>query len=205
MPTTAACCAPTAGSTCCTNTPCPSGLSIVVNPSTVTEGSNATISGTLTGATVGSQTVDLYEKPAGQSTFTDVAQTQTSASGAYQFVRAVLTNAQWYAKAAGLQSPTVIESVLAAITMHPSSARPKTGAKVTLSGTVAPSHAGERVALEELRAGHWVAVAHPKLSAQSRFAFTEKIRGHATARFRVVLGADARNASSSAAVTITPR
>jgi hypothetical protein len=172
----------------------------------VSEGSNTTISGMLTGPTVASQTVDLFEEAAGQSAFTDVAQMTTSATGTYQFVRAVQTNAQWYTKAAAVQSPTVTESVLAAITLHPSSTRPKGGSKVMLSGTIAPSHAGEQVALQRLRSGRWVTIARARLTAQSRFAIREKLRAHARARFRVVLAADTRNARSvSAAVSITAR
>jgi hypothetical protein len=206
VPTIGGCCNPANATACCATTPCPAGLTIVVNPSMVSEGSNTTISGTLTGATVASQTVDLFEEPAGQSTFTDVAQSPTSATGAYQFVRAVQTNAQWYTKAAALQSPTLTESVLAAISLHPSSARPKAGSKVMLSGTIAPSHAGEQVALQRLRSGRWVTIAQARLGPQSGFAIREKVRAHERARFRVVLAADIRNARSvSAAVSIIAR
>ncbi|MDQ6804007.1 MAG: hypothetical protein M3065_03350, partial [Actinomycetota bacterium] len=172
VPTIAGCCALPAGTNCCATTPCPTptGLTIAVNPSTVSEASKTTISGNLTGGTVASQTVDLFEQAAGQSTFTDVAQTQTTASGAYSFVRAAQTNMKWYAKSMGIQSPAVTESVLAAIALHPSTVRPKAGAKVMLSGTIAPSHAGERVALQRLLSGRWVTIARPKLGAQSRFA-----------------------------------
>ncbi|HWF49177.1 MAG TPA: hypothetical protein VG294_00920 [Solirubrobacteraceae bacterium] len=206
VPTIGGCCNPANATTCCTTTSCPAGLTIVVNPSTVSEGSATTVSGTLTGATVAAQTIDLFEEAAGQSTFTDVAQTQTSATGTYRFVPAVLTNAQWYTKAPAIQSPTVTESVLAAVTLHPSSTRPKAGSKFLLSGTIAPSHAGEQVALQRLRSGGWATVAQARLDAQSRFAITEKMRAYARARFRVVLAADTRNARSvSAAVSITAR
>lgn len=196
VPTIAGCCGPASGTTCCATTTCPQGLTIVVNPSPVREGSKTTIGGTLSGTTVSGQNIDLYEKPAGQSTFSDVAQTQTSSSGTYQFVRALQTNAQWYATAASIQSPTVSETVLAAVRLHPSSVHPKAGAKVMFSGTVAPSHAGERVALQRLESGRWKTVARPKLSATSGFAIAEKMRGRTRARFRVVLAADARNALS---------
>ncbi|HWF35209.1 MAG TPA: hypothetical protein VG295_07545 [Solirubrobacteraceae bacterium] len=207
VPTIAGCCNPASGTNCCTTTPCPAGLTIVVNPSTVSEGTNTNITGALTGATVASQKVDLYERPAGQSTFTDVAQTQTSATGTYQFVRAVQTNTQWYTKAAGLQSPAESETVLAAIALHSSSIHPKAGARVMLSATVAPSHAGERVLLQRLRGGKWVTIARPKLSARSAFRVAEKLPARrASMRFRVMLAADARNARSvSSAVALTSR
>jgi hypothetical protein len=215
VPTSAGCCAPatatpccaTATATpCCTTTPCPAGLSIAASPNPVGEGSNATISGTLTGGTVASQTVDLHEQLAGQSAFADVANTQTDASGAYSFTRAVQTNAQWYVTAGTVQSATVAESVLAAIALHSSSVRPKAGAKITLSGTIAPSHAGEHVELQRLHRGQWLTIARPQLGAASGFTIAMKMRRKTTARFRVVLAADARNALSvSTVVTITPR
>jgi hypothetical protein len=208
VPTSAGCCAQT--TTCCATTPCPSpspALTIAASPKSVSEGSHVTISGTLSGGTVAAQKVDLYERPAGQATFSDVASTQTGASGGYSFVRAVHTNAQWYATTGAVQSPTTaLESVLAAVALHPSSARPKAGAKVTFTGTIAPSHAGERVQLQRLEHGQWVTIARPMLNSKSRFATAEKLRKHASARFRVVLAADTRNARSvSAVVAITAR
>jgi hypothetical protein len=199
VPTIAGCC-PAAGTTCCAAVACPLGLSITASPNPVSEGSNATISGTLSAGTVASQTVDLYERLAGQAAFTDVANTQTGASGAYSFVRAVQTNAAWYAIAGTVQSATIDESVLAAVALHPSSTRPKAGAKVMLSGTIAPSHAGERVELQRLTRGQWLTIARPKLNAKSGFAIAEKMRGHTSARYRVVLAGDARNATSTSRV-----
>jgi len=151
---------------------------------------------------VAAQTVDLYERRAGQASFSDVASTQTNSAGAFSFTRAVTTNAQWYAKAGTATSSIVDQSILAAVALRPSSARPKAGAKVTLSGTVAPSHAGERVALQRLRKGRWVTIARPKLNARSRFAVVQKMRAHAVAHFRIVLAADSRNARSVSRVVV---
>lgn len=195
--TTVACCTPVAGSTCCATSPCPSSLSIDISPNPAIEGKQATISGTLSGGTSdASQTVQLWEKPAGETAFSDVASTQTNASGAFSFMRTVTTNAQWYVKYASVTSSTVTESVLAAAVLHPSRA----GAKLKLAGTIAPSHAGERVTLQELRGARWVTIARPKLTANSRFSFTRKMTGHSLERFRIVLAADARNARSVSSV-----
>jgi hypothetical protein len=198
---TTGCCDDVPGSTCCATSTCPSAVSLAVSPSPAKEGSQAKISGTLSGGTSDSaQTVALWEKPAGQAAFSDVASTQTSASGAFSFLRKVTTNAQWYVKTGTAQSATVAQSVLAAIGLRPSSARPAPGAKFKLSGTIAPSQAGERVALQQLRSGRWVTVARPKLSARSRFTVTLTKRGRSVERFRIVLGADARNAKSTSSV-----
>jgi hypothetical protein len=165
-----------------------------------------TITGTLTGGTIAAQAVTLWERLPGQGAFANVAQAKTNASGGFQFVRAVRVDAQWYAKAGSLTSATVDEPVLAAVVLHSSRLHPAPGAKVKLSGTVAPSHAGERVALQRLGNGHWVTIARPTLGARSRFSVAEKMRGRAVARFRVVLAADARNARSvSGVVAIAPR
>lgn len=206
VPTVGPCCDPTTGSGCCPTSPCPSALTISVSPDPAGEGQRATISGTLTGGTVAAQTVTLWERLAGQSAFSDVASTQTSAAGAFSFARVVNMNAQWYAKAGSVLSSTVSQSVLAAIALHPSRLRPKVGAKVTLSGTIAPSHAGERVALQRLRRGRWVTVARPRLNRRSRFAVAQRLRGRSVARYRVILAADARNARSvSGTVSIAHR
>lgn len=203
---TATCCTPVGGPTCCPNSPCPSSLSIATTPDPVTEGHATTISGSLTGGTVAAQNVVLYERLAGQAAFSNVATTQTDASGGYQFSRSLPVNVEWYAQSGSVMSATVSESVLAAVVLHPSSVRPAAGTKDKLSGTIAPSHAGERVALQRLRKGRWVTVARPRLNARSHFAVAEKMRGRGVERFRVVLAADARNARSvSGVVAITAR
>jgi hypothetical protein len=178
-------------------------VSIGVTPDPATDGENVTITGTLTGAsTDASQTVTLWEMPGGQSAFTQAASTQTDASGAYKFVLAAQTNAAWYVKSAGAVSATMEESVAAAIAFHVAGFAP-TGGKVTLTGSVSPSHAGERVALQRRRGSHWVTVARPMLGASSQFTAVVKVRTNSSARFRVVLAADARNARSvSSALTV---
>jgi hypothetical protein len=196
--TAAACCGPIGTTTCCATSTCPSSLSIDVSPDPATEGHQATISGTLSGSgsSNASQKVDLWEKPAGQTAFSDVASTQTNASGAFSFLRTVTTNAQWYVKSGTVVSSTVTESVLAALVLH----HAKSGTKLTLSGRIAPSHAGERVALQQLRRGRWITIARPKLGTGSRFTFKRKLSGRSIERFRIVLGADARNAQSVSSV-----
>jgi hypothetical protein len=198
---TTGCCTPiTAPSDCCVASACEAALSIGATPDPAIDGQAATITGTLTGGTVAAQPVVLWERLTGQTAFSEVAQTTTDSSGDFRFVRLVRTNAEWYAKAGLVASSTVLEPVLAAVTLHPSSVRPAAGAKVTLSGSIAPSHAGERVALERLRGRRWVTIARPKLGKRSRFSVTQRLGAHAVERLRVVLEADARNARSVSAV-----
>jgi hypothetical protein len=204
------CCpVPTAGTAvCCTPTPCAAGLSLAAAPDPASEGNSVTLTGTLSSGTVTAQTVDLWERLAGQAAFTDVANTQTSASGGFRFARAVMTNAEWYAKAGSVTSPTVVELVRAAVALHASTVRPAAGARLALSGTIAPSHAGDRVALQRLKGRRWVTVARPVVSPASRFVVTQTVHARPgdRRRFRVVLAADERNAQSvSPVVKITVR
>jgi hypothetical protein len=94
--------------------------------------------------------------------------------------------------------------VLATIDLRSSTVRHRTWVRLSLSGSVAPSHAGQRVALEQLRGRRWVTVGRPKLGASSSFVVARKLVGHARERFRIVLASDALNARSvSAVVAVT--
>jgi hypothetical protein len=179
---------------------------LAATPNPAGEGHEATITGTLTGGTVAAQAVVLWERLAGRPAFSKVARTQTNASGGFQFVRAVRINAEWYATSGSVTSATAAESVLAAVVLHPASVRPPAGATDMLSGTIAPSHAGEPVALQHLQRGHWVTIARPKLSATSGFAVATTMPAGSLERFRAVLAADGRNARSvSRVISISAR
>jgi len=203
---TIGCCLPAAeASGCCGATACTQTLSISVTPDPATAKQKATFTGTLTGGTVPAQPVTLWQRLAGQVSFSQVAQTQTDSSGAFTFVQAVRTNADWYAKTGSVVSPTLAETVRASIALHTSRARVAFGAKVTLSGSIAPSHAGERVKLEQRRGRRWVTIARPMLGAHSGFSVTRRMLVHSVERFRVVLAADARNSRSISPVVAVRR
>ena len=199
VPTTG-CCVPATGPTCCTGSTCTQTLSLAATPDPATDGRTATISGTLTGGTVGAQPVALWQKLPGQTAFSSVATTQTTSSGGFQFVRTTRTDAEWYAESGGATSAVIDEPVRAVIALRGVSGPHSAGATLELSGSVAPSHAGERVALQQLRGRRWVTIARPRLGAHSSFALTRRLRGRSVDRFRVVLAPDARNARSVSAV-----
>ena len=192
----------TAGTSCCVASSCTQSLSLAITPNPVTEGHKATISGTLTGGTVAAQTVVLWQRLAGQSAFSNVAHAETNATGAYQFLRAVKTNAEWYAQVGSVESSTVAEPVLARIVLRRSRSRPAAGKKFKLSASISPGHAGDRVTLQLLRGRRWVTIARPKLGGHSSFALTRRAPAHSVERFRVVLAADARNARSVSSVVV---
>ena len=176
---TAGCCAPIAATDCCTTSACTQQLSIGVTPDPAIDGQSATIRGTLTGGTVAAQPVILWQRLAGQSGFSDVAQTQTDAAGAFQFVQPVQIDARWYAKSGNVVSSTVHEPVRAAIVLRAS----RVGANLTLL---------------------WATIARPKLGAHSSFAVRRSLLGHSVERFRVVVAADAHNSRSVSPVLVIP-
>ena len=207
VPSTACCvttgtsCCVAAGTSCCTAATCTQALTIAATPDPAPAGRSATITGALTGGTVAAQTVVLWQKLAGQATFTDVLRVQTDSSGGFRFTRVVQTNAEWFAKSGSIESPTFDESVRAAAALRASRVRRAAGTKLALAGSITPSHAGERVALEQLRGRRWMTIARPRLSAHSRFTVLERL-ADVVERFRVVLAADARNALTVSAVIV---
>ena len=94
----------------------------------------------------------------------------------------------------------VHEPVRAAIVLRAS----RVGANLTLLGSIAPSHAHERVSLEQLRGRRWATIARPKLGAHSSFAVRRSLLGHSVERFRVVVAADAHNSRSVSLVLVIP-
>ena len=197
---TTSCCSPVAGGpSCCAGAPCPGTLLIAATPDPAADGNDATISGRLTGAPVAAQPIVLYQRLAGEQAFGEVANTQTDSSGAYRLTVPVQTNAEWYTAAGSIVSSTLTEPVRAAVAL---SLRPVAGARIELSGSVAPSHAGERVAVQQLRHGRWETIARPLLDGRSRFAVARRLVIRSVARFRAVLAADARNSRSVSAVGV---
>ena len=80
----------------------------------------------------------------------------------------------------------------------------RVGANLTLLGSIAPSHAHERVSLEQLRGRRWATIARPKLGAHASFAVRRSLLGHSVERFRVVVAADAHNSRSVSPVLVIP-
>ncbi len=158
------------------------------------------ISGRLAAATgsVGA-TVTLWEELPGQTSFKSAAQTKTDAMGAYSFARgagSVKTNRSWYATSLSLRSLTLTQMVKALVSL--TTRAKKTGARVTVTfrGAVTPSHAGERVRLQERTASGWKTFASFRLTAGSTFSMRETFLGSGSALVRAALGSDSRNIAS---------
>lgn len=209
------CCSPPTGAAdvppndCCPQTCCPDTaqtcqlgqVSISSRPDPSVEGRPVTISGRVFGAAAG-QTVYLWQKLPGQAGFRRVAQATTGAAGAYTIVRgagAIQMNRTWYVTAGAGTSPTLVQHVSALIGLSASPGHPGAGHPVTFSGHVAPSHAGERVVLQQHAAKGWTRIARGTLGPKSRFVLHHKFAHKGVAMLRVLLAADALNTQSASA------
>ncbi|PZR68382.1 MAG: hypothetical protein DLM63_04225, partial [Solirubrobacterales bacterium] len=87
------------------------------------------------------------------------------------------------------------------VTLTVSERTTSSGDQLTLSGSVSPSHGGQRIRLQQ-NAGHgWATFARPRLGRRSRFSASENV-GRESIQLRAFLPGDARNINSySPAVT----
>ncbi len=176
---------------------CQPSLTIGASPDPAPAGGRVTVSGALLhGAGAGAgMPVQLWQKLPGEKDFARAQQVSTNATGSWSVSLAagsVMTNRAWYATADGLQSTTLNEQVRAVVTLAAS----KTGHSATLSGTVTPSHAGQRVLIQRLVRGTWTTIGHARIGRRSRFAIRYPNTPQVRATVRAVLPADARNVLS---------
>jgi hypothetical protein len=197
------CCTPSCCLTaCCGNAQpaCPvEQLTISTSPNPSTEGKKVTISGKLTNGSTG-DAVYLWQKLAGQSGFTRIAQTTTNAAGDYTLVRGaglVNTNASWYASAVGATSPTMLQRVSAQVKIVRWQVA---GTLVEVNGRVSPAHSGERISLQQYTtAMSWHAVAISVIGARSGFTVRHRFAHRGNVLLRAVFAGDARNTRSISA------
>ena len=185
------CCVP--GPACTTDQ-----LTIGSSPDPSTEGKPVTISGKLTPASAG-QTVSLWQKLPGQASFSQVGQATTNAAGDYSIVRGagtVLENSTWYVSVPDASSTTIVQHVSALVALSATPRKPHTNKSVTFSGHVSPSHAGERMLLQQRTANGWKTIARGTLGTKSRFTVHHKFTHKGVVVLRVVLAADSRNTQS---------
>ena len=192
-------CCPSTG--CCTPTPCAAGsLTIASAPNPSIAGRQVVISGSLAGSSASGAQVVLWGKAAGQSSFRQVAQTTTDATGRYTFTLArgkVMTDQMWYVVANGVHSVTLQQHVSAIVGLSASTHTVAVGQAVRLRGHVTPSHAGESVLIEQSRAGSWRIIARARLGRGSTYAISRRFSQRGTVRLRAVLRGDLRNDRSN--------
>lgn len=218
-PQTGTCCGPPtpahdAAAPCCTTTCCGSStccaagdvepacpatrLTISTSPDPSVAGQSVTISGRLTGGASGTS-VSLWQKLAGQSSFRNVAQTTTNASGDYTFARGAGTvqkDTSWYTTASGARSATQLQRVSAQVKLVTWTVA---GGLVKLHGHVAPSHRGEAIALQRHTAKGWRTIARTVIGRLSRFTLLHRFAHKGNVQLRALFGGDSSNTRSASA------
>ena len=188
------------------------GLTINALPNPIDAGEGVFIYGHLNVPPVGGQTIVLYHHLAGSGLgYTRVGQTTTDSHGFYEFTRAedvVMTNRSWFVREAGIHqihSRTMFERVAALVSLSASSTTAVTGQPVVFTGHVDPSHAGERVVLQQQTAsGDWRGLKSVRLDGGSSYSITKSWRFEGDHTVRVLLPSDARNIRGTAnPVTVT--
>jgi hypothetical protein len=182
------------------------GLTINAIPNPIDAGEGVFIYGHLNVGPVGDQTIVLYHHLAGSGLgYTRVGQTTTDSHGFYEFTRAedvVMTNRSWFVREAGIHqihSRTVFERVAALVSLSASSTTAVTGQPVVFTGHVDPSHAGERVVLQQQTAsGDWRALGSGRLDGSSNYSIVYRWRFEGDHTVRVLFPSDVRNISGTA-------
>jgi hypothetical protein len=173
------------------------------NPSKSTE--KVVISGKMVLGAAGTA-IELWQRVPGQSDFKEMAHTSTDSSGSYSITLGagrVRTNREWYVTAGTMRSTTISQEVQSVVTLRVSSAGRRS---VTLTGSVSPSHARERVVIERRSGGAWTGVARSLLNRRSRYKLELRLARNRASVVRAVLAADAKNIlSASAPLTLAGR
>ncbi len=193
-----------AGRFCCPGTArCATRLTVDADPSPSTAGQSVIVSGRLLGASATSSTrVVLWHRLPEQRQFHRVASTMVNPLGLYEIVRppgTVDTNRRWYVTAGDLRSPTITQHVQALVTLSAAATTVNSGDVVSVSGHVTPTHAGQRVLLQQLNGGAWVTIASLRLDRASSYSTRRRLHGDGSIELRVVLPADSRNIRSPSA------
>jgi phospholipase C len=179
--------------------PCTPTLTIAAAPNPSAAPARVVISGQLTGPRHAGARVTIWQRLPWQQGFHVFARTRSDPQGRYAVIPrtgSVATNRQWYAVARGLRSATHKQRVRASVTLALSPLTADAGAPVTLNGQVAPSHAGERVMIEQLGASGWQVLARPILDTTSHFQLTLTFTRGGPHALRAVLAGDQKNVAS---------
>jgi phospholipase C len=172
-------------------------------PNPATAGSAVVIHGRVIAVHRHRVAVVLWRRLPGRDRFHRVLRTMTRPSGRYAVAippGVVETNQRWFVASHGIRSRVHRLSVRAVVTLAVSDDNPTVGDRVTLSGSVSPSHAGQRVLIEQRTARHWRVIARTRLDSTSKFSVEHAFPAAGVAPLRAVLRPDRRNAFSSSPV-----
>ena len=189
------------------------GLTINAAPNPINAGDGVLIYGQLNSPPVAGQTITLFHHiSASGRGFTPISRTTTDSHGVYEFTRAegvVLTNRSWFVREAGVHgvhSRTMHERVAALVSISASTDNAATRTPITFTGHVTPSHAGQRVFLQEQKGNSddWRTIKVGVLDAGSNYSIPFAWRVPGPRVVRVVLRTDLRNIrGESDPVTVT--
>ena len=182
---------------------CRAYLTIASAPNPANQGQPVVISGQLTGPHHVGTVVTLYQRLPSERRYRRLLQVRTNSLGRYTITRkagATNTNRQWYVIARGLQSPTHKQRVRALVTFAASASTVDAGTRVTLTGHVSPSHAGERLMLQQAQGSAWQTFAQPLLDSDSNYQTNHAFTLGGVHELRAVLRGDSKNAQSTSAL-----
>ncbi len=135
--------------------------------------------------------------------FRAVATTRTTASGRFTFRLRPQSNRSWYVTASGARSRIVSQRVRAAVSLASTPSEVPAGSPVTLSGSVQPRHAGQRILIERRTRHGWTALARSRLDRHSRYRVRRTFTRGGTLVLRALLPATPENAGSMSLVLRT--
>jgi phospholipase C len=146
----------------------------------------------------------IWERVGGSRRFRLVARTSTRRFGAYRVRVDPLVNAAWRASNRGTRSRAIGVGVHALVSLTSSSVGTATGATVSFSGHVVPSHEGELILLQQLSSDAWQTIASQRLDVSSSFNLAYRFAAAGSFTLRAAIAGDRRNlASQSAPLTLT--
>lgn len=187
------------------------GLTIRTSADPISAGQGVLIYGRLWGPDNAGKRIWLFHRidPAGH--FTPVGVTRTDGAGFYEFIRAdgvVKTNRNWFVLGPHYtHSRTVHEWVSSVVTLSAGATTAMTAQPVDFSGTVFPSHAGQRVLLQEqvsTNGNGWKTLEAGRTNGESAFSIAHHFRTAGSYTLRAFFRGDPRNiAGASPSVEIT--
>jgi hypothetical protein len=184
----------------------PARQKIAITPTTITYGSSASVTGALTdvdGVPLAGATTRLQSRSPGAATWTTVSTLTTSSTGtvsasvkpsANREYRLISDATSAYAAAS---SATVLVQVRQKVTAALNDSSITLGQSVTITGSVAPNHAGQTVILQRYSSGTWQTVKSATLTSTSTYSFSYKPGSAGTRTLRVYRPADAGHASGT--------
>ena len=175
--------------------PTPQTLSMSASAATVKFGGSVTLSGKLAGGKFDAKNVTVRQDPFPIDWFANAGSATTNATGDWALGVKPTANTRFQARSGKAESPAVDVMVRPAITLKLSDRTPKSGQRVSFSGTLCPEHDAVAIALQRRGAKGWRTVAKPVLAdvagaTCSSYARSLRVRRNGAYRARFLGDAD---------------